>query len=892
MIIKKKIPSIIMYIISFIVLLLPWIPVGEELYTIPQFAKVVFGGEVPALLAEMGMSDYTQIFQVLLPVQIGVYGIFYVSAIVYVILCICEKHWRVNIIALFSLVTNVFLIATTGGIMGLGYPQVMTALVPLISIVLVGIELPLGFLLERWDITVKETKEFEWQEKEFKEEKERRLRFEGKYTKQFYGIVWKNFRKNWKDYLLLLICNIIIFACFVVGYGIQNVLSKLYGQPQLGMLNGIGIILKNAMIPMGIVYVFIMVMLFFYYIKCRARNYGVFLTLGMRRKTLYYFVALEYISVFLISLLISSAVGTFVLTLFVNNSVQFIGIALEFSMVGITTYLKAIATVLGITIVSMMAARNIFYDFNVGSSTDLRAIGEKMPMRFRKAILAVGVILCILTAVLYGNRDYFENVYLLLGFFVGLFVVIRYVMAEMLLKERRKPTYLNKLLPHNQLFHKSKTSTGYMAVLVVMQVCVLFYFAFQYISAQIADEPESLYPYDVVCLADDTDADFFGELGEKYDVEIFEYPALRVTAYDATEELERGGKASIQGQHIGISESTYHALKKYLEPSYEAKDLDLEGEEIYIIYQQDQTAKAHPIGYYIPVNKPTLHIGKPCNDAIVLGWHDEDLMYAMYDVKGEETGSLIGNFRQGARENIVVFSDEYFEEAKEFWKTTNISYGTKEVYPGEGNEAMNPFIHQGITKLVMMNVAKNQMEDLAKDMEVFEKKHLDEEERVYKTVDPLFGGIIDATVSYHYTKQESIKNLELERVMKVAANGLIIVLFFAMTVMILLIKMLSELDLNLRRAEFFKCMGMRKKDRVRNAKKEFFRYFFLIPTVIGAVLSLIFTVLIFRARMFAPEICTAYIGKMVLVWGAYLVLLTVVVWIMITIYERWIESRI
>ena len=45
-----------------------------------------------------------------------------------------------------------------------------------------------------------------------------------------------------------------------------------------------------------------------------------------------------------------------------------------------------------------------------------------------------------------------------------------------------------------------------------------------------------------------------------------EYPALRVSAYDGTEKKEntRVGEP-IQGQHIGISESTYHALKKKIE---------------------------------------------------------------------------------------------------------------------------------------------------------------------------------------------------------------------------------------------------------------------------------------------------------------------------------------
>lgn len=43
----------------------------------------------------------------------------------------------------------------------------------------------------------------------------------------------------------------------------------------------------------------------------------------------------------------------------------------------------------------------------------------------------------------------------------------------------------------------------------------------------------------------------------------------------------------------------------------------------------------------------------------------------------EEIGSLIGCFRQGKLENIVVFSDAYFKKAQGMWKYTNILTGDK-----------------------------------------------------------------------------------------------------------------------------------------------------------------------------------------------------------------------
>jgi len=43
---------------------------------------------------------------------------------------------------------------------------------------------------------------------------------------------------------------------------------------------------------------------------------------------------------------------------------------------------------------------------------------------------------------------------------------------------------------------------------------------------------------------------------------------VRVANADKTEHLEGRGEIIIQGQQIGISESTYYKLKKAVDPSY------------------------------------------------------------------------------------------------------------------------------------------------------------------------------------------------------------------------------------------------------------------------------------------------------------------------------------
>ena len=71
-------------------------------------------------------------------------------------------------------------------------------------------------------------------------------------------------------------------------------------------------------------------------------------------------------------------------------------------------------------------------------------------------------------------------------------------------------------------------------------------------------------------------------------------------------------------------------------------------------------------------------------------------------VTGEEIGSLTGCYSTEKSENIVVFSDKYFEKAEKEWKKTDAIWGIPvedaKSYYGEAT------IIQGPTKLVLIAV--------------------------------------------------------------------------------------------------------------------------------------------------------------------------------------------
>lgn len=889
---KKRIFSIVMYLVNIIIVLLPWLTVGSEKLNLIQFAMKFrdIGMDGIAKLSGFPQEQVGEL-QVGVMIELGGLAIFIIMAVLHLLLTLFGKKSRVNFVCVG--ITTFFLYSYASGV-GLSAftAEFEDMIVPILLEVISGLEIVIGFLIEGWRVAVAETNRQKMEEQEFKKEAEERLRFDGKYTKMFYQYIWKNFKYNWKDYLLLLVANVFIFTSLVIGFGMNAILSVDNTTKGTQLFNGLSRILVNAMIPLIAIATVMFVMLFFQYLKSRARNFGVFLTLGMRRKLLYQMIGIEYLTMLLIAVLAGATLGTVAMWFFVNHSLQYAEVQISMASVGVTTYMKALGVMLGICIVSLMAARDIYRDFNVGKSTDLRNVKEKLPVRFRRVILVVGAVLCIISMYRYQNLDNYESVKLLLLFLVGMYFVFRYGMAEYLFRERKSHKYLNKMLLHNQLYHRSRTSTGYMWAMFVIHFCVMFYFTFQLAAANISENAESLFPYDAVCLAGEDDNDILDELREYETLEMIEYPALRVSSYDSTEELEdtRSGIKAIQGQHIGISESTYHELKKRIDPTYEASDLglDADGEYIYIIYQQDKSEHAQPICYYAPRSKPILHIGQPCRGVSMIQLGQGDVAYKAYQVKGEEIGSLIGTFRQGMKEDIVVFSDEYFAKAQEFWKTTDVYSGEQIEEKEERIEGLT--ISQGITRLILMNAEEEQLPVIEQVLERLEERHQEAERSLFDRylVDR---GVYDASVSSYYMKDEAVTNLITERVMKATMNTVVIGVFFVMNLLFVMMKLLSEKERNCKNKEFLTCMGMRKKERIHFVKAEILRYCCLLPMGVAAVFSGIFTICTVHARMYTWEDVQKVLGYMLPIWLGYVALSGVVLWMIVSVYTYRMERE-
>lgn len=837
---KSQKISIFIYILILVTVQMPWLKIEGERYNIWQ--------------------GYFCIKDSLVLAEFIWFIVYQVLCVIYIVSILCKKNWYFNIFA--EIASIVFVPLNELG-WGMWTEDWIGSAFIAVFIVLGGAEFFISRMMDTWEEALKTARQSEQKEKEQKQEERRRLHFPGKYSKLFYRIAWKNFLYHKKDYILFVICGILMCGLSFAGLGLYEAMGDIHTQEKIFISEGLGKILLNAMIPLEVCSVFLLVFVLIFYLKKRIQSYSMFITLGIRKKTLFIIMGLEMAVSIACSLILGLFVGGGIILVFKRFVRVLLGAEFVLAPVTWKIYAEALGVVLLIYLVSFMATRDIFMDFNIISASSRKSRNEKMPKKFLKQLAALGGAAVIWSLLRYTQISCFEKITLLGLMFIGLFFVLRYGGAEYLFRLKRSKKYLSRMIGLNHVYHKSGTCAWYMLVLTGLHIFIMFYFLFQAASVRVAETPEELYPYDFMCIADDGDNAFFERLEKEYGVELISYPMVRIASADNTEKTEgvREGTPP-QGQHIGISESVYHELKSVVTPGYKKHSLGLddEGKTVYIVHQQDKSVRAQPTEWLYTKTRPRLHIGPVCI-AYSPFWPRADEQYLPREIAGEEIGSLTGCFRQGRLENLIVFSDTYFEQAKELWKKTDMYTG--DIMEEEGIVGQN--IRQGPTRLVLIRAADDDIEQLKQEMAELEERHT--EDLAY-----------DIDVQCWYSKKDAIYNLKTERIMKQFVNIFVIIVMIMATVFVLYVKVLSELEEKKRRAEFLTCMGMRRKERMMLLRRELY-LFYLIPGSIAAVLSVAFTFATFYARMYTVTDVKCYLRTAVPVWLAYGVFQWIVIWI-------------
>lgn len=521
------------------------------------------------------------------------------------------------------------------------------------------------------------------------------------------------------------------------------------------------------------------------------------------------------------------------------------------------TYPSICILILFIYGLSFLLVKELQSDFLIITNMNETARIEKLEGKFRVPKIMIGIILCIYSVYAYSKIYHYESAYLIIAFFAGLYLSLRNIFSIFLerIKHKKQKKYYKNLLMNHRFYYRMNTVSRYILFFSLMSFLSCFYFGIQFISTINAEKAESLYPYDFMCVADKSDDKLFEKIKEKYHATLTEYPMVRVANADKTEHLEGRGEIIIQGQQIGISESTYYQLKKAVDPSYKKKSLNLDknGKKVYVVHQQDRATKAQPVDWYYNKKTPTLHIGLPCEHC---DYADHETTYDKKIVAGEEISSLTGCYSTPKCENLIVFSDEYFKKAQNEWKDIEALTGFKlERYKAMYGDDGEPYIIEGPTKLVFIQTDKKYIDQIDKELESKEERHK-------------YIGNYDSTVKFHYLSKTAITDMKTERAVKSMICVYIIITLSILNWIMLYAMNEMEKKEKAEREKFLVSMGMDRKERKKMNKREWYIYW-IVPTIILIISTILFMRDTMTARMYPDDIrkiCELQEAVVIAVW--------------------------
>lgn len=352
-----------------------------------------------------------------------------------------------------------------------------------------------------------------------------------------------------------------------------------------------------------------------------------------------------------------------------------------------------------------------------------------------------------------------------------------------------------------------------------------------------APEAETLFPYDYVCMAYEEDEDLFQKIEEDNLGEAKSYPMTRVTTVQGAPvswiDVANNYYMKViwpQGQHVGISENTYMELRKNL--GLPEEKLQLEGEEVHIVFQQDLSVKAHPLDWYMSRRKPYVRIGQPLQ---YYQFVSRERLYPPRKVAGTEREVLTGVFQGGREEDLVVFSNDYFEKLS---------------------------VSEGPSRLYLLDIRKGKEKEAKKRLESFQKVH-DEDSSWSRSIQPCYG------------KREKISDIETERMLKKTS------LLFEIALLMMCVFLIEEMKMQLERKE------RRRKYRLllslgayRSVLKSFLKKelgeVFIKPLIYAMLLSVPLSVITCYIRKMTYSEIILFAGACLLLWGIYFAIQAIV----------------
>lgn len=674
-------------------------------------------------------------------------------------------------------------------------------------------------------------------------------------AKKDYHLLWrllgKNLRKNKKKFFLFFSSTFLSVVSIFTLVLLRDVLQSLQSSV-LRLSKGMLGTMVHGMAVIAVVTGITLMMSLRTYVISRKEDYELLRVLGIPVDKQKKLQLLEYVGSMVMSAVFGALVGICIVfgmrAVMRHVSPYFEGIRVpQFS-----SYLAAAGICILLFVFCLLINNEVAVETGLASIRKNSFEKSKLPPEFTKWIGFIGLGFVLLGMFVYlGLRDFGEGTLYIVVFFAGALILWLFWGGLFFRKkEAQCEHHPEKMIRWNVFYHRYYSKSFKRFLLFVLTFFLLFYYAAQVAGCFPLGLGKKEFPYEFVLKtrADDEKMQELLELLKtEYQAEIQMFPAVNVVTERGDEFVKDALGTGNCGQNIAIPESVYR--------KFTGKSLNLTGENAYVVFQQVSGDKAHPIDY-ATISEMAIHFGSAY---IHSGYLTEREIFRIYKIQGQERRVVLGYLGKGYNENIVVFSDEYFQQVVKKGIEQDLAtkwYWGPETDPRFANQDEPEKAENYPDSMVVIKVESKDVDTIEALIQEYEQ-NLPFERKVQ--------GIYDATVKLHYNSKEIIKETIAERTLKLIICGLQFVFLMFVMLYLLYLNMNEDYDMKKRQFEFLRCLGLSKKEAAGAVLYEasFTAY---MPVIIGSVVSLIYAVGVPRLRVYTKAEWLHYLPIMGMIW--------------------------
>lgn len=500
-------------------------------------------------------------------------------------------------------------------------------------------------------------------EREQRERRERkeRLLFPGRYSWTIHYLMLTSVEDGRKYRTITILIGSVTTAYTFSLFALKQSMQQIHSSEVLFLGNGLEADMKSALSVACILDAIIVGLAISKQLSGRSLSDGRMIKLGAREKLIRLNWFIEIAVCFVISTILGVCIGIAELKWNIWRISKEIGI----KVTGKTTFSAIAFTIIVIGLIFLITVAYVYSNeiqkkyFNL-----IRDGKDRIPSTRESTIFLVcGTAIYVIGLFLFVQRRNAENIWLYVGQILG--VLMLFVAISSIAVRRTDATEYQKLgmiTKSEWAYSFRKLVENTFAIVILISMLTVPIVQTQ-IMSWCNEKTTQLVPYDFVSFGYSKDNKIYNQV-KKYSEDMHKIPIVRVTSvegapYDWKDAAANKFMGVIwpQGQNIGISWTSYVKLCKLRGVPQGINTLD--DNKILISYQQDCVQKTHPIDYYLFRRKPYLRIGQPLRNYVV---PERKRLYPQREVQAELSQNIIGMLNRGDQENLVVFSDKYFEK--------------------------------------------------------------------------------------------------------------------------------------------------------------------------------------------------------------------------------------